>query len=236
MYTRINNRKKLNIILILLVAVLSACYEDTSMPDDIDFMINKYPQMEAMYDEFSSRNLIPEDIDVSYDVASKEFPSFIQWDKRWGYLTYIDSFMAVKGNVPAAMSSIYSFLTKDTKMNPYEMGKFFEKEKWTIDTMGTTWQAIEQGSIKLGLTYSVIENSDIRIILPSFLRQVSANSCSHTPDVRYIHSTFCLSWTSSKRYPCRTWDMPHRSSQNRAWCCGTPGNRDMPGIFRGGRI
>ena len=163
MYTRINNRKKLNIILILLVAVLSACYEDTSMPDDIDFMINKYPQMEAMYDEFSSRNLIPEDIDVSYDVASKEFPSFIQWDKRWGYLTYIDSFMAVKGNVPAAMSSIYSFLTKDTKMNPYEMGKFFEKEKWTIDTMGTTWQAIEQGSIKLGLTYSVIENSDIRI-------------------------------------------------------------------------
>lgn len=163
MYTSIIKRKKFNIILIVFVVILSGCYDNTQMPDDLDFIIYKYPHMKSMYDEFSSRNLDPNSIDIKSDVEENEFPNFIQWDKRWAYLPYIDSYMAVKGNIPTALSSIYTYLTKNTTMNPYEMAQFFEKEGWGIDSMGTSWQAIEIGSIRLGLTYNVVANNDVRI-------------------------------------------------------------------------
>lgn len=135
----------------------------TKLPDELNYLIKKYPELKEMEESYEHRNLDPESIDISQDLKKYVFPSFIQWDKRWAFLEYNGSFMAQEGNIPTAMSSIYTKLTGDTSLNPYEMGRFFEKRKWTINNMGTSWNAIEKGSLELGLEYKVISSSKLDI-------------------------------------------------------------------------
>lgn len=151
--------KKLYITFLLLIFV--GCSSNKDIPNDLLFMMKKYPEISILKDSFNQRNLDPDKIDIIKDLNDKKFPSFIQWDNRWGYLTYNGSILAKEGNIPTAMSSIYCHFFKDTPIDPYQMGKFFEDRKWAIKNMGTSWNAIEKGSLTLGLRYKVISSSEI---------------------------------------------------------------------------
>ncbi len=131
------------------------------LPDEAEFMIKKYPELALMRESFSKKNLDPDKIDVSEDLNKKNFPSFIQWDDRWAYLPYNGSIMVAEGNIPTALSSIYCHYFNDKPINPYQMGQYFENNGWTVSKMGTSWNAIEKGSLYLGLKYKVISPSEI---------------------------------------------------------------------------
>ncbi|MDO5027193.1 MAG: hypothetical protein Q4E50_05120 [Tissierellia bacterium] len=143
----------------LFIYILAACYKG-KLPDDLEFMIKKYPELAVMEETFEKRNLDPAKIDIRKDLKSGQFPSFLQWDDRWAYLAYNGSIMAVEGNIPTAMSSIYCHFIKDKPIDPYQMGQFFEKNNWTVTNMGTSWNAIEKGSLYLGLKYKVVTASE----------------------------------------------------------------------------
>lgn len=143
------------------IFILAGCSSNEKLPDDLLFMIKKYPEISSARSSFEERNLDPDKINIEKDIRDKKFPSFIQWDNRWGYLPYNGSILAKEGNIPTALSSIYCHLKSDTPINPYQMGKFFEDRKWTIKNMGTSWNAIEKGGLTLGLRYKVISSSEI---------------------------------------------------------------------------
>lgn len=146
------------IIISTLTFILTSCSSSTRYPDDMEFMMKKYPEIRQHVESFEDENLNPSQIDIKKDLE-KEFPDFRQWDKRWAFLEYNDSIMAKEGNIPTAMASIYCHFTKDEEMNPHRLGQYFEKNLWAVKNVGTTWNAIEKGSYHLGLKYQVLASN-----------------------------------------------------------------------------
>lgn len=143
------------------IFILVGCKSNNKIPDDLSYMITKYPEISEIRSQFKERNLDPAKINIDKDLKGKMFPSFLQWDNRWAYLPYNGSIMAKEGNIPTALSSIYSHFKREKSMNPYQMGVYFEEKNWAIKNMGTSWNAIEKGSLSLGLKYKVISSTEI---------------------------------------------------------------------------
>ena len=103
-----------------------------------------------------------EAIDVSKEVRDGEIPLFLQWDERWGYETYGDDYMAVTGCGPTALSMVYTGLTGDTSLNPYEMAKLAQKNGYYVNGSGSSWNMMLGLALQIGLEaneLSLDENS-----------------------------------------------------------------------------
>ena len=113
-------------------------------PEAIDFLLG---YKEHRFDYGSSV-----DISISGDLKAGEFPHFLQWDKRWGYLSYGDSNMAVNGCGATALSIVITGLTGNAKANPYEVAVFSEVNDHYSGEAGTSWTLISEGAKDYGLT------------------------------------------------------------------------------------
>ena len=103
-----------------------------------------------------------EAIDISKEVRDGEIPLFLQWDERWGYETYGDDYMAVTGCGPTALSMVYTGLTGDTSLNPYEMAKLAQNNGYYVNGSGSSWNMMLGLASQIGLDaneMSLDENS-----------------------------------------------------------------------------
>lgn len=150
---------------------LFAMRKDYDQVDDILISMSRYPK-EIL--RLAIKN--PETIDfvsdylkhVDDDKASGEIteeemsqvvPLFIQWDKRWGYVKYGNSIVAIDGCGPTCMSMVYTGLTEKSDMSPAEMADYCtEKDYYTTDA-GTSWTLMTTGAENLGLS---VEKLDLK--------------------------------------------------------------------------
>lgn len=104
-----------------------------------EFVLN-YPQVKNQKNDFT----------ILSKEKKQQFPLFLQWDSRWGYLNYGDEMISIDGCGPTCLSMVYCGLTKDYEKNPYWMSKFSEENGFYLDG-ATKWNFMTEGAMKLGL-------------------------------------------------------------------------------------
>lgn len=134
------------------------------IPESLLAFAEKYPEAEKFVLEYTRYCDKDFDMDVSKELKDGEIPLFIQWDKRWGYKSYGDDFLAVTGCGPTCMSMIVCGLTGDSEWNPYEMARFAEEQGYYVDGVGTSWELMTTGAEYFGLqaSYGTVSESFIQ--------------------------------------------------------------------------
>lgn len=91
-------------------------------------------------------------IDLSSEVKKGVIPSFLQWDKRWGYETYGNDMIAITGCGPTCLSMVVCGLTGDTSWSPLKVARFAEENEYYEAGNGSKWSLMSSGAEELGLT------------------------------------------------------------------------------------
>lgn len=86
------------------------------------------------------------------EVTAGTAVQFLQWDKRWGYAHYGDSFLAVSGCGPTALAMAAAGLTGDNTITPYTVARYAEDNGYYVDGVGSSWSLISEGCRHFGLT------------------------------------------------------------------------------------
>ncbi len=84
--------------------------------------------------------------------------------KRWGYERYGDDFLGVNGCGPTTLSMVYCGLTGDSSWNPYEVAKMADANGYYVSGVGSSWDLMNAGAQKLGLTVHEVGYSEEEIL------------------------------------------------------------------------
>ncbi len=84
-------------------------------------------------------------------VTKGTIPLLLQWDKKWGYASYGENYIAISGCGPTALSMVYVGLTNDNTMTPYKVAEFSSQNGFYENITGTSWNLMTEGAKKLGL-------------------------------------------------------------------------------------
>lgn len=74
----------------------------------------------------------------------QDFPLFLQWDPRWGYVEYGDeSCIGLAGCGPVCLSMALYYLTGDESITPDRVGEYSMENGCYIPGTGTAWALLE---------------------------------------------------------------------------------------------
>lgn len=82
----------------------------------------------------------------------QEFPLLLQWDKRWGYVSYGGSIIGLSGCGPTCLSMVLISLTGQTDQTPAQVASFSEASGYYVEGSGTAWSLMTEGASRLGLS------------------------------------------------------------------------------------
>lgn len=82
----------------------------------------------------------------------QEFPLLLQWDKRWGYVSYGGSIIGLSGCGPTCLSMALTALTRRTDQTPADVARFSEEHGYYVEGSGTAWSLMTEGAAALGLS------------------------------------------------------------------------------------
>lgn len=103
--------------------------------------------------------------DLSEYAYSDSVPLFMQWDKRWGYLTYGSDVAGLTACGPVCLAMAGCFVTGDTEtFSPNNMIQFAIDNGYCVYGNGTDWLFMSEGAEKLGLDSTIIPLDEERII------------------------------------------------------------------------
>lgn len=91
-------------------------------------------------------------IDLTNDLKKNKEPLLLQWDERWGYETYGDSYLALTGCGPTALSMVLIALLGDASYNPWTVAQYAQEQGFYQMGVGTSWLLMSEGAQALGLT------------------------------------------------------------------------------------
>ena len=120
--------------------------------ETIDFVYN-YPQLK---DEVWN-------IDLTEESQSDQVPLLMQWDERWGYITYNGGMMGYGGCGPTTLSMVVLYLTRDASATPAAVAAYAESAGYCVPGSGSTWSLIKEGCEHYGLHASEVAMVENRI-------------------------------------------------------------------------
>lgn len=82
----------------------------------------------------------------------QDFPLLLQWDKRWGYVSYGGSIIGLSGCGPTCLSMVLVSLTGQTDQTPAQVAAFSEANGYYVEGSGTAWALMTEGASRLGLS------------------------------------------------------------------------------------
>lgn len=130
-----------------------------AIPQELLDLKARYPETADFVNHYPQNKDKKWTIDLSAEVQSGTIPLFIQWDERWGYETYGNTFLALTGCGPTCISMVICGLSGTTSWNPYEVAKFSEQQGYYVPGEGTAWNLMTEGAQLLGLNASYGEVS-----------------------------------------------------------------------------
>ncbi len=120
-------------------------------PEAIDFAI-EYP-----FKRGQSNSTV---VDISDDYTEGDIPLLLQWDDRWGYVSYGDDIIGLDGCGPTCLSMVAVGLTGNVKWTPVRVARMSESNGHYVEGQGTAWTLMYEGCIQLGLEAKVIGLSE----------------------------------------------------------------------------
>ena len=120
-------------------------------PDSLIRLLERNPETEEFVLNYPFRTEAEVDLG-DYDLT-RSMPLFLQWDPRWGYLTYGGDFVAVSGSGPMCLAMAGCFVTGgDERFYPDRVAAFAQENGYASGNgSGSDWALISQGGKTLGL-------------------------------------------------------------------------------------
>lgn len=120
-------------------ALLTAYLNNPEMEDFIAGYLDANLPQYAAQTGFTSQEL------------QEQFPLFLQWDKRWGYVSYGGSIIGLSGCGPTCLSMVLVSLTGQSDKTPADIARFSEENGYYVEGSGTSWSLMTTGAASLGL-------------------------------------------------------------------------------------
>ena len=83
--------------------------------------------------------------------TNQSFPLLLQWDKRWGYGIYGDTYLAINGCAPTALSMVIAGLTGRDDITPYTIATYAYQQGFYVKGVGTSWSLMTDGASYFGI-------------------------------------------------------------------------------------
>lgn len=97
----------------------------------------------------------------SEDELALEFPLFLQWDPRWGYVEYGDnSCIGLVGCGPTCLSMALFYLTRDESITPDSVAAYSMANGHYVSGAGTAWALLTDLPSKYGIEVSEPNRSE----------------------------------------------------------------------------
>lgn len=95
----------------------------------------------------------PDEAGQSYaePIPEGRIPLLLQWDMRWGYVTYSSAPIGLAGCCPTALSMVYMGLTGNADKTPYDMAMLARSMDCETETEGTMAYFLTEAAPGLGL-------------------------------------------------------------------------------------
>ncbi|MCD7806551.1 MAG: C39 family peptidase [Lachnospiraceae bacterium] len=137
-------------------------------------LAEQYPEFESIYEnreEYPMKLLIalcnnPEMVDfvngyleadrsaagvLTQAEVNREFPYYVQWDERWGYMDYGESCLGLAGCGPTCLSMVIVALTRNAEASPAVVGEFVMENGYYMNGTGTMWALMTDGAAEFGV-------------------------------------------------------------------------------------
>lgn len=96
---------------------------------------------------------------------SEKYPLLLQWDERWGYVSYgDDSVIGLAGCGPTCLSMILFSLTRDESLTPDILGAYAMENGYYMFGTGTMWALFEEVPPIYGVTSENLDKKDSELI------------------------------------------------------------------------
>lgn len=88
----------------------------------------------------------------------QDFPLFLQWDPRWGYLSYgDDSNIGLAGCGPTCLAMALYYLTRDESITPDHVADYSMENGYWASGKGTAWALLEDYPLLYGVSATDLE-------------------------------------------------------------------------------
>lgn len=127
----------------------------TKSPEAINFAL-EYPFKRGQDDTVAA--------DISGDYTAGEIPLLLQWDERWGYVSYGDDIIALDGCGPTCLSMVTVGLTGNIKWTPVRVARMSMQNNYYFPEQGTAWALMYEGCEQMGLKAETVSLSEEEMI------------------------------------------------------------------------
>lgn len=132
-------------------------------PSEIIDLLERNPETEAFVLEYPTAKDQEYTVDLSEFAGSETVPLFLQWDQRWGYLSYGSNVAGLTGCGPVCLSMAAFYLTGDEAFTPEKMIRFAADNGYCVKGSGSSWTLISEGGVKLGFDVTELPLDENRI-------------------------------------------------------------------------
>ena len=191
-YHRRNPLRRLIFTLIAILAVLCACavmgelylnarpepgtveeqvwlyakengYSFRDYPESLIELLKRNPEAEQFVLQYPSTKDNAPAIDMTPYLNTEKVPLFLQWDARWGYMTYGSDVAGLTGCGPVCLSMAAVYVTDDPAFSPDKMIRFAADNNYYVSGSGSSWTLISEGGVRLGLDVAELPLDEGRI-------------------------------------------------------------------------
>ncbi len=110
--------------------------------------------------------------------VNSDFPYYLQWDSRWGYLSYGVSNIGLSGCGPTCLSMVIVKLTKNAEASPAVVAEYAMEHGYYIKRSGTAWSLMTTGAAHFGITRKALSSSTSEADLKALLEDGCPIICS----------------------------------------------------------
>ncbi|MBR4026406.1 MAG: hypothetical protein IKJ01_02450, partial [Lachnospiraceae bacterium] len=118
--------------------------------ETIDYVYG-YPNYVANLNQERSFITNENDIDLTKEVREDTIPLLLQWDTRWGYISYGTGMIGYTGCAPTCLSMVALYLTKNPIYTPIYIAERAENQGYYCDGVGTSWKFMDTGCKQFGI-------------------------------------------------------------------------------------
>lgn len=135
---------------------------ERAYPENLIKLVTKSPEAMPFAVEYPFKRGQKNDIvvDVNDDYTPGKIPHFLQWDSRWGYVSYGDDIIALDGCGPTCLSMVAVGLTGNIRWTPVRVARMSEQNGYYVKNQGTAWTLMFEGCKNIGLEAKEIALSE----------------------------------------------------------------------------
>lgn len=126
--------------------------ESVGAPEEIIELLDKNTETADFVEKYGELKDVPPADTVGELPEDGSLPHLLQWDTRWGYQLYGESYIAVSGCGPTCLSMVITGLTGDTSVTPYVLAKYAEENGYLVAEGGTYAAFMRDPVTKWGIT------------------------------------------------------------------------------------